>query len=108
MSLLHDIRKQPLHVRRTFFYLCAGISIMVVGALWFRSFRHTTYALLNPSEASRSADADTFASADSPLEFIGKLYGELRANIFGIFTNSAPTPTPASGTPAPLPLSGNR
>lgn len=86
MALIHDIRKQPIHIRKVMFGLSVITAISFVGVLWFNSFQHNMYALLNP--APTDSDAPQYAQKDqtrSPFAVIYDSVKDTAANIFGFF-----------------------
>lgn len=82
ISLLQEIRRQPLWARELMFVFCVIITVSAAGAVWFDSFQHSIIALGNPGV---DIDKKFFVQTESrfsPLALIGKGVGFLRANVY--------------------------
>ncbi len=85
MSLLHDIRQQPPHVRSIFFGLSALVAVALVGGLWLDSFKRDVFVLLNPDSAAQEQYAAVQEQTGGPLAFVERGFEYLRATITGLF-----------------------
>ena len=54
--LIQEIRNQPDHIRELLAGLCTVIVVTLVGVVWFNSFQHNIYALLNPDQETRNQE----------------------------------------------------
>ena len=82
MSILQEIRRQPLWAREVMFALSVIITVSAVGTLWFHSFQHDMIALGNPGV---DVDQKFFVQRDSsfsPLALISRGVGFMRANVY--------------------------
>jgi len=114
MSLLHEIRHQPPHIRKLMFGLSIITTVSLVGMIWFQSFQSNMYALLNP-ETINPEDQRYYAVVDektkSPFALMKGAFKDVSASIFGIFGEDSGDTAPARPTPGssvralPLPLS---
>ncbi len=104
--IINHVNSKPEHIRE----LVAGICTLVIGlavvAVWFHSFKTTTYALLNPPTERTLAEG----SSDSIFAQIGNAFGDLKGQISGLFGTKPVIEenTPAvqeESEPYPLPLS---
>ncbi|HYU64676.1 MAG TPA: hypothetical protein VEK36_00195 [Candidatus Paceibacterota bacterium] len=110
-SLLEEIRKQPKIVREIMFGLSVVTAVAIVGAVWFRSFEHNLYALMNPDQQTEEKYVAQQEELKTPLAFLGKAVESLRAMIANFF-NATDVAKPENkilnnntGEPRPLPLS---
>ncbi len=119
MSLLHEIRRQPLHIRKLMFGLSVITTLSLGGMIWFHSFQSNMYALLNPGEVNPEDErfyADVEKKTQSPFVFLKDTFVGAGASILGIFGRDgtteegdvSSTPWPSSVKPRALPLSDPR
>jgi hypothetical protein len=100
------------------FALSLVTTLSLIGALWFTSFQHNVYALLNPDASNTVgeqyfADASPAARSESPFAAMGQLVKDMRASIGQLFTSgavqggisSSPAPSASTGRAQALPLS---
>ncbi|HVZ11305.1 MAG TPA: hypothetical protein VG941_02750 [Candidatus Paceibacterota bacterium] len=110
-SLIRDIRNQPDHVRELIALLCTVVVGVGIGVIWFHSFKHDVYALLNP-KPDQSSDARSFASDTTSLfGYIGKAFSQSKAQIEDFLTRSDSNESLSpqeSGQPHALPVTGNK
>ncbi|OGN08029.1 MAG: hypothetical protein A2750_00980 [Candidatus Yanofskybacteria bacterium RIFCSPHIGHO2_01_FULL_45_42] len=85
MKWLDEIHKQPKGARELLFALCVVATLSLIGMAWFRSFDKQLFALLNPDV--KIEDQKHYAVNEAPSIFasIGQLFGDLKAQISGIF-----------------------
>lgn len=102
MSLLAEIRKQPLHVRELLFGLSMLVVILVVGLVWLGSFQREVYALLNPDVEDQQQFAEQAKGALPLRATIGTLMNTFRASIYDLFNFNDSEPQQGS-TPRPEP-----
>lgn len=102
MSLLAEIRKQPLYVRELLFGLSMLVVVFVVGLLWLGSFQREVYALLNPDREDQQQFSEQAGQALPLRATIGTLINTLRASIYNLFNFNDTEPQPKS-TPRPEP-----
>ncbi|HZZ99364.1 MAG TPA: hypothetical protein VFK07_01500 [Candidatus Paceibacterota bacterium] len=120
MSILHKIRQQPDHIRELIAGLCTIVVVVAIGFVWARSFDHSVYAMLNPSQEDSSAQP-LFANISTPTSLFGYIgQGILagKAEIFSLFDGSSTTvdnnngpqtsSAPIQGQAHPLPVTGSK
>lgn len=117
-KIIHEIRRQPEHVRELATILCTLAVVAVVGIVWFRSFQKDIYALLNPNEQKDAQDRLLVTESKSLFGSMIDALGNSKAQISDLFNgketttsvqNSSPSVSPATTSqPHPLPVSGNR
>lgn len=78
MSIITEIRQQPLHIRKFFMWTMVIITFSFVGFWYGRSAKNSVVATLNGSKPAGQQNEDTDAS---PFASIGKLLGSAQANI---------------------------
>ena len=116
MGVLHEIKQQPEHIRKTFMWVLVVITFSVVGFVWFRNTEKRFVALLNPeqAEAERALAEKTKAGTPSPFATIFDAWNNLRANISELImgrqsefnvNNSGAEPKEEPLPPQRLPLS---
>jgi len=109
MSILREIRQQPLWVRELMFMLSVVITISAVGAMWFNSFQHDIVAI---GDTDTEVQQKFFAQQESgrpPLALIGKGFTALRAGIYGLLNlDSAPDLKVKPTAVYPMPLVEDR
>ncbi len=117
-KIIHEIRRQPQHVRELATILCTIAVVAVVGLIWFRSFQKDIYALLNTSD--RQEDQDRLFATESKSIFSSMMdsLGNSKAQISELFNSNSgtsvknpsasATSTATPQAPHPLPLSGSR
>ena len=128
MKHIDRIRSQPQHIRELWVVGCTVVVVLIIVAIWFRSFNNNVYALLNPGQAPApeqniaanggglpAGQADTSASL---FGSIGQAIQDAKAEISGLlnFSSSVSTNQSADGNAQPvtggpvhaLPVSGNR
>lgn len=83
MGVLHEIKQQPEHVRKTFMWVLVVMTFSVVGFVWFRNTEEKFVALLNPEQAQeqRALAEKIKAGTPSPFATIFDAWKNLRANI---------------------------
>ncbi len=111
---VYHVRSQPDHIREFWAGLFTIISVIIVGTIWFRSFEHNVYALLNPEEAP-AGETNYFAGAGSLFSSIGDAIKNGKAQIQSLAGGSSQKTEEPKNTEQPkapavytLPLSGNR
>jgi hypothetical protein len=117
-AIIKEIRNQPHHVRELATVLCTIVVVAIVGIVWFHSFQHDIYAMLNPTDAPQAQD-QMFAQQSTSL--FGSMFQALKnssaeiSNFFsgkGSQTNIVNTQTYQTNSPStathPLPVSGGR
>lgn len=117
-KIIHEIRNQPAHVRELATMLCTVVVVAIVGLLWFRSFQHDIYTMLNPKQSEGQAQDQLFAQQSKSLfGSISQVLKDGKAQIFNLFTGSSQTDitnSPASSNSSsnnqahPLPVSGSK
>ena|SRR5688572_23317076 len=84
MSLIHEIHRQPHHLRLTLWALSAFSVISVVGYFWFMSFERGIFLALHDDEAQRAAFiAKQDARSPKTFAVLGEALGSLTAAIGG-------------------------
>src|SRR5258708_11021835 len=117
-KLIHQIRQQPPHVRELASLLCTIAVVAAVGFVWFHSFQHDIYAMLNPGD-QKDAQDQYFAAQSKSL--FGSIFDTLSAgkaqisdllsgkgSVTTVKSNASTGSSAASGQAHPLPVSGNR
>ena len=116
-SIIHEIRQQPHHVRELATILCTIVVVAVVVLVWFNSFQHNIYALLNPEPQPQAQDQEFAKQSKSLFGSILQTLSDGKAQISNIFSgksnqaevvNPAPPANNPSDASHPLPVSGNK
>ncbi len=114
-KIIHEIRRQPQHVRELATILCTIAVVAIVGLVWFHSFQKDIYALLNTDEQQDAQDRLFATESKSLLSSMMDSLGSSKAQISELFSSkdtnvkhpsASGTPTPQ--VPHPLPVSGSR
>lgn len=116
-SLIREIRNQPDHIRELIAGLCTVVIASLVALVWFNSFKHDVFVLLNPDQQTDNR----FLASDSTSLFgyIGKAFSDGKAQITEFIkgshtstisptTNSNTTSSNTESNPHALPVSGDR
>ncbi len=115
-SIIHEIRNQPHHVRQLATILCTIAVVAVVVLVWFNSFQHDIYALLNPDQNPQAQDQLFAQQSKSLFGSILQTISDGKAQILNLFSGKSQTDVvpPASQTNSPsdaahpLPVSGSK
>lgn len=116
-TIIHEIRNQPHHVRQMATILCTIVVVAVVVLVWFNSFQHNIYTLLNPDQNPQAQDQQFAQQSKSLFGSILQTLGDGKAQILNLFSSksqtdvvnpSAPQANSPSDVAHPLPVSGNR
>lgn len=114
-KIIHEIRRQPQHVRELATILCTIAVVAVVGLVWFRSFQKDIYALLNTDEQQDAQDRLFATESKSLFSSMVDSLGSSKAQISELFSGkdstnvkTSATPTATPQVPHPLPVSGSR
>lgn len=91
MSLLHEIRKQPEHIRHIFMWLCVVIVFSLISFVWFRSTQQKFVALLHPEEFQQLKEQARLAQEESssPLAGFWNSWSLLRASLGELFKGTS-------------------
>lgn len=112
MSLLHEIQKQPQAVREFMFFLSVVTTLSVVGLVWFNSFQHDLYVLLNPEPSPSRALAQQTEESQSPLAIISRAFQSVRDGLGALLGRNPEmnmaNPPPQTGPAQVFPLSEPR
>lgn len=86
MNLLHEIKKQPEHIKGIFVWLCVVITFSLVSFVWFRSTQRRFVALLHPERIEEQIRlAQGIEKAPSPLQGLANSFSILRASLGELF-----------------------
>lgn len=116
-SIIHKIRSQPHHIRELATIICTVVVVAVVVTIWFNSFRHNIYTLLNPDQQSQTQDQEFAQESKSLFGSILQTLSDGTAQISNLLRGKSQTDVvntpdtssiPVIGEPHPLPVSGNR
>ncbi len=114
--IIHEIREQPHHVRELATLLCTIAVVAVVVLVWFGSFQHDIYALLNPDQQPQQGQDQLFAQQSKSLfSSIIQAFNNGKAQISDLFSGNqagvinspSPSPTPTEST-HPLPVAPSK
>src|SRR5690349_7658301 len=112
-KLVHHIRQQPSHIRELVTLGCTIVVVVLVGLVWFNSFQHDMYALLNPTDQKDAQDQHFAAVSQSLFGSIMDTLSSGKAEITDLIhgtsttTVAAPSNNAAPVQPHPLPINGN-
>jgi hypothetical protein len=113
--IIHEIRQQPQHIRELATALCTIVVVAVVVVVWFHSFQHDVYALLNPSQETQVGQDRLFAQQSQSLfGTIGDVFKNSKAQISSFFngqgtqTNFVNNQTAGDSSAHALPVSGSK
>jgi hypothetical protein len=85
MTLIHEIRRQPHHVRMTLWALSTFTVSAVAGYLWFTSTQRELFFALHDDEASRTEFVEMQKErAPQPLAFVSRYASRTVAAIGGL------------------------
>lgn len=87
-SIIHEIRRQPDHIKELATLLCTIIVVVIVGFVWFRSFQHNIYALLNPGDVPQAEERVFAQESKSLFSSIAQIVGDSKAQISSFFNGS--------------------
>ncbi len=87
-SIIHEIRRQPQHVRELATLLCTIAVVAVVVSVWFRSFQRDIYAMLNPSEEPQAQDQMFAQESKSLFGSILEVFTDGKAQISNLFSGN--------------------
>lgn len=113
MPLFHDIRSQPKHVRHIMFILSVMTAVSLVGVIWYGSFEHDLYVLLNSEKEYQEKFLAVKEQVQEPtlMAYIGESFQALQAGIYGLLNLQSDTPDAKNKGESKvhlLPLSGER
>ena len=116
--IIHEIRQQPHHVRQLATILCTIAVVAVVVTVWFNSFQHDIYAMLNPEPQSQAQDQMFAQQSKSLFGSMWQVFSDGKAQISSLFSSkgtqsdvvntSATQTNNQNSAPHPLPVSGNK
>ncbi len=102
MSFLDEIRKQPRHHREIMFGFCVITTVSIIGMVWYNSFQHNLYTLLNPEDTTEQRYLANTKSVPSLLGSMGQTAQDLKAAFLNIFSltgnDKKDLPTGQAGT----------
>ena len=117
-SFLHEIHRQPEHVRQLLAGLCTVAVVSLVTLVWFRSFQQDIYALLNPADEPQAQDQMFARESSSLFGSIIQAFKDTGAQVSGLLTNESSrsqitnttnsSDQNSTSSPHPLPVSGDR
>lgn len=110
MSILEEIRRQPLWAREVMFAFSVIITVSAVGSLWFDSFQHDMIALGNPGVDIEQKFFAKEESRFSPVALMGKGIDFMRANVYSLLNinDEAGKPNTKAQVVYPMPLVEDR
>lgn len=80
MSVFHEIRKQPDHIREIFMWLSVVITTSIVGYVWIGSVSRDITALANPGQTEQR----TYAQKDGKAQTTASLFGNFGQSVSGL------------------------
>ena len=86
ISILEEIRKQPLWAREVMFGLSVITTLSLTGMAWFSSFQHNIYALNNPGKNLEDTPAyvQNVGPQSAPMALISKGFSSLKASVYDV------------------------
>ena len=85
MKFIDKIRSQPDHIRELSAGLCTVVVVLLVAAVWFTSFKHNVYALLNPDQQAQPQSEFFASNVTSLFGSIGETIKNTTAAISEVF-----------------------
>ena len=83
-KLVHEIRQQPLHIRKTFAIVMTTLTFFVIVFFWARSTQSNVVAILGGSK--NTTEQTNIAKQSSPFVAIKQSFKDLSATIGGFWS----------------------
>ncbi len=87
-KVIHEIRQQPLHIRKAFVWTFAMFTFIIIGGFYANSTQKKVVAMLN-GEAVVSSSSEFANKQESPFSLIKNTVGSLKATIGDLWTNKS-------------------
>jgi len=86
LKIVHEIRRQPLHVRKVFAVTLTILTFSAVGFFWVRSTQKQVVAMLHGT-ANTSTTTELADKKPSPFAAIKQSFKDLKATIGGFWSH---------------------